>query len=122
MRWRTGPDGRTLYITTSNGDSGQLVGMMDTPALAAQVTAAVNAQLTGQPQHTRLAQFAQTLTELPAMARSHREAAGLTIRAAADQAGVSPSTLHRLIQGRDISMASALAIAAWLDTPPGGHQ
>lgn len=45
---------------------------------------------------------------------AHRAAAGLTWRDVATQAGVSPSTLTRIGQGRSLDMASFAALVGWL--------
>jgi uncharacterized protein (DUF433 family) len=43
--WRVGTKvGRTIYAGTADNPRGRLIGLMDTPALAAQVVAAVNGQ------------------------------------------------------------------------------
>ena len=51
---------------------------------------------------------------LGALVASKREQLSLTIRAAADQAGVSYSTLFRIEAGRGSDLGTVLAVCRWL--------
>lgn len=61
-----------------------------------------------------------TLHALPGLVREHREGRGLSVRAAALEAGVSFSTLSRAERGefgrdRGISVGCAIKLLRWID-------
>lgn len=60
-------------------------------------------------------ELADVLGLLPLLVREARRARGLTIRAAADEVGLAHSSLHRIEQGEDCRLSSALLVLAWLE-------
>lgn len=60
-------------------------------------------------------ELAALLASLPMLLREARRARRLSLRAAAEQIGVSYSTIHRLEYGGDCERMTAVAILGWLD-------
>ncbi len=59
------------------------------------------------------------LEQLPNMLRAERERRGLSMRAAAREMQLTPSTMHRVeTEGQWPDLAGFLAIVAWLRIPP----
>lgn len=58
---------------------------------------------------------ADRLEELPVAIRVARRMRGLDYRDAADAAGTSASAIHRLENGKDVSMRTAIKLLRWLD-------
>lgn len=73
--------------------------------------------MNGQP--TPYPELAEVLSALPILVREARRARGLSQRAAAEQIGVSFSTISRLENGEDLVMSNASRFLCWLDSRPG---
>ena len=58
------------------------------------------------------------LEQLPSMLRAERERRGLSMRAAALEMQLTPSTMTRVEGGQWPDLAGFLAIVAWLRIPP----
>jgi hypothetical protein len=54
--------------------------------------------------------------------RLEREARGLSLRAAAEEIGISFNTLLRIERGNDCRDSNARAVRRWLDDEPRGEQ
>ncbi|MEU8151726.1 helix-turn-helix domain-containing protein [Nonomuraea sp. NPDC048901] len=70
-------------------------------------------------QPTPYPELAEVLTSLPILVREMRRARGLSQRAAAEQIGVSFSTVSRLENGEDLVMSNASRVLCWLDSRSG---
>lgn len=69
---------------------------------------------------TPYAELAEVLANLPLLVRDRRRQQRLSIRAAAEQIGISFSTISRMENGDDMNEASLAAVLRWLareDTP-----
>ncbi len=64
------------------------------------------------------ADLAAVLSILPLLLREARRTRRLSVRAAGAQIGCAPATVSRLERGDDCSLANAIAVLRWLDTPP----
>lgn len=64
-------------------------------------------------------ELAEVLASLPLLVREARRARRLSQRAAAEQMGVSFSTISRAERGADLILSHAVAMVRWLDTPAG---
>lgn len=77
-----------------------------------------------EPEHAKhcelspYAELADVLSSLPLLLREARRARRLSQRAAADQIGVSFSTISRIETDRDGMVSNALAVLRWLDEQP----
>lgn len=69
---------------------------------------------------TTYSELAAIIQHLPVLVEGRRRQERLTYRGAAEQAGVSLSTLWRVETGRGFTGGSLAAILCWLDTPTGG--
>lgn len=67
---------------------------------------------------TPYTELAEVLAALPLLVREARRARGLSQRAAAQQMGVSFSTVSRLENGHDAVMSNVSTALCWLDTRP----
>lgn len=63
---------------------------------------------------TPYAELAEVLANLPLLVRERRRQERLSIRAAAEQIGISFSTIHRMEHGDDMNEASLAAVLRWL--------
>lgn len=70
-------------------------------------------------QPTPYPELAEVLSSLAILVREARRARGLSQRAAAEQMGVSFSTISRAESGGDLIMSNAIAMLCWLDARPG---
>lgn len=61
------------------------------------------------------AELADVLASLPLIAREMRRARGISLRAAAQEVGVSFSTLHRIESGEDCVASHLIAVMRWID-------
>jgi hypothetical protein len=61
------------------------------------------------------AELAYVLDRLPLLLREARRSRRLPLRVAAGEVGVAMSTLHRIENGEDCELSSALAVLRWLD-------
>lgn len=59
-------------------------------------------------------ELAQVLENVPLLLREARRARGLTVRAAAQQLGMSFSTVSRIENGRDANMRNYSSVLRWL--------
>lgn len=64
-------------------------------------------------------ELAEVLASLPLLVREARRSRRRSQRAAAEQIGVSFSTISRAENGEGLVMANAVAMLRWLDTPAG---
>lgn len=69
-------------------------------------------------QPTPYAELADVTTNLPLLLREARRARGLSMRTAADQLGMSFSTVQRIEIGQDCVLSNAVAVLRWLDQTP----
>jgi len=67
---------------------------------------------------TSYTDIARQLERLPDLVRDARRARQLSLRVAAEQAGLSFTTLSRVENGGDCSLANAMLILLWLDQRP----
>lgn len=73
-----------------------------------------------EPPLSTYRELAQIITDLPLIVRSARRARGLSLRAAAKEAGMSFSSLTRLENGAGSTVSVLIAVLQWLDqTGPG---
>jgi transcriptional regulator with XRE-family HTH domain len=63
---------------------------------------------------TPYGELADVLKHLPVLVRENRRRRGLSLRAAAQEAGVSFSTVARAESGEDCALSSAIALLNWL--------
>lgn len=63
---------------------------------------------------TSYSELADVLANLPVLVRENRRRRGLSLRAAAQEAGVSFSTIARTESGDDCALSSAIALINWL--------
>lgn len=61
-------------------------------------------------------ELARVLDNLPLLLKEARRARGLSVRAAADELDISPSTVSRIENGHDAVVSNSLAVLRWLDT------
>jgi transcriptional regulator with XRE-family HTH domain len=69
---------------------------------------------------TPYGELAEVLANLPLLVRERRRQQRLSVRAAAEQIGISFSTISRMENGDDMNEASLAAVLRWLareDTP-----
>jgi transcriptional regulator with XRE-family HTH domain len=64
---------------------------------------------------TPYTELAEVLSLLPVLVREARRARGLSQRAAAEQVGISFSTISRLENGEDLVMSNVFRLLCWLD-------
>lgn len=64
------------------------------------------------------AELTEVLSSLPLLLREARRTRRLSQRAAAEQIGVSFSTISRIEDDRDGMVSNALAVLRWLDDQP----
>ncbi len=62
-------------------------------------------------------ELADILGQLDVLARSARRMRRLTLRSAATEIGVAPSTLKRIEDGEDCAVSSAMRVLRWLGNP-----
>lgn len=67
---------------------------------------------------TPYTELAEVIASLPLLLRETRRARGLSQRAAADQLGLSFSTISRIETGGDCVLSHATAVLRWLDVRP----
>lgn len=60
-----------------------------------------------------------TIEELPTMLRIVRRLRGISLRTAAEEIGISFSTVDRIERGEECYLSAALACLRWVDRPPG---
>ena len=63
---------------------------------------------------TSYAELLQLLAALPLLAREKRRRCGLSLRAAADEIGISFSTLTRFENGENLALSNAVAVLRWV--------
>lgn len=66
-------------------------------------------------QLTPYAELADVIANLPLLLREARRARGLSMRAAANQLGMSLATVSRMEAGNDCALSNAVAVLRWLD-------
>ncbi len=64
---------------------------------------------------TSYSDLTHVLTSLPLLLREARRARGLSLRAAASEAGVSFTTLTRIEHGEDAVLSNVVPVLRWLD-------
>lgn len=64
---------------------------------------------------TSYTELAHVLDNLGLIVRERRRGLGLSLRGAAEQIGVSPSSIMRIESGEDANTRSVAAILRWLD-------
>lgn len=66
-------------------------------------------------QQTTYSELAEVIAVLPMLLKETRRARGLSIRAAAEQLGMSFSTVNRIEHGDDHAVSNTVAVLRWLD-------
>lgn len=69
-----------------------------------------------------IAEVIEVLDDLPVMLRTARRMRGLSLRAVADECGISFNALSRHERGRDLTLANARALLVWLSAPTTARQ
>jgi hypothetical protein len=69
----------------------------------------------GSGELSSYAELVDVLGLLPVLVREARRRRRLSLRAAAAQMGVSPSTAMRIEEGQDCALSNAVAVLRWLD-------
>lgn len=68
-----------------------------------------------EPPLTTYSELAEILTNLPLLVRERRRGDRLSLRAAAEQAGIGFNSLYRFEKGHDVNGDNLAAILRWLD-------
>jgi hypothetical protein len=68
---------------------------------------------------TSYGELADVLATLPLLLRAERRRRQLSVRAAAEELGMSFATVSRIEAGEDCALSNAAKVLRWLGTPPG---
>ncbi|WP_288337909.1 helix-turn-helix domain-containing protein [uncultured Gordonia sp.] len=66
---------------------------------------------------TTYSDMADTIEHIGAIVREYRRGRRLSLRAAATDAGVDPTTLHRIESGEQVRHHTVAQLLRWMDAP-----
>lgn len=73
--------------------------------------------MAGEGALSSYSELAEVLGLLPMLLREARRTRRLSVRAAAEQLGMSFSTVSRMETGHDCALSNAVAVLRWLEPP-----